>query len=232
MIYNFMRISKDAIALSLTCKRLLFVSLKQIHLLLHDAASPWAGHRLMCIGDYAEDKDLTQGLLSSENAEYLKRKETNFTTHVSNYCARVNQHRPLHMPDYLYRQERSLQTQVETRQFIKLLNTTKRYYPQFDTAQTWVLCNLTKREYVRDETVKAHGKAGFGAFLLSRICWSSSVDTSMSYEGNICRGVWATDRFEITTIDRPRDGAEGWKDVGDEMGEEMAAIWRSEYGED
>ncbi|KAG8988825.1 hypothetical protein FRB94_000382 [Tulasnella sp. JGI-2019a] len=87
-----------------------------------------------------------------------------------------------------------------------------------------VLCNLSKREYVRQQAVEAHGCAGFGAFLLSRICWSSDSSVSMAYEGDIHRGIWAGDRFEITTIDALRGGETNWKDISDEMGKEMAAI--------
>ena len=55
----------------------------------------------------------------------------------------------------------------------------------------------------------------------------------MKYEGDIHRGVWAGDRFDIITIDQFKlaDGEKEWKDVSDEVAKEVTEIWGSEYGE-
>lgn len=94
-----------------------------------------------------------------------------------------------------------------------------------------MLCNLTKKEYVHKEEIIEHGKAGFGGFLLSRICWGSG-SISMQYGGGLNQGEWAGNRFEITTMDRISGGLRGWKDVGEEPGDVMAEIWESDQGPD
>jgi hypothetical protein len=60
----------------------------------------------------------------------------------------------------------------------------------------------------------------------------------MDYEDRevIHRGVWAGDRFDITSADaldeKDEDGRSvEWTDVTDEVLKEMYEIWLSEYGE-
>lgn len=52
------------------------------------------------------------------------------------------------------------------------------------------------------------------------------------YDEDIHRGVWAGDRFDITTIDQigVKDGEKQWTDVSDEVAKEMTEIWVGEYG--
>ena len=75
---------------------------------------------------------------------------------------------------------------------------------------------------------------GFGYVVLSRISWLSDSSCAMRYDSDIHRGVWAGDRFDITTIDQIRSADEGgeWRDVSDEVAQEMIAIWVCEYGEE
>jgi hypothetical protein len=112
------------------------------------------------------------------------------------------------------------------------------YYP---VDQPWILRNLTMKEYVRSVAVALkpeyiHGPnievLGFGGVVLSRICWSSSPNHSMRYDGDIHRGVWAEHRFDITTFARHERDTKGeeWKDVSDEVLAEIARIWESMYG--
>ncbi|KAG9004668.1 hypothetical protein FRB93_010158 [Tulasnella sp. JGI-2019a] len=115
-------------------------------------------------------------------------------------------------------------SQVERQQYRTVVNMAG------ESPSASVLCNLSKREYLRQETIKAHGRAGFGTFLLARICWSWDPSVSMKYTGGIHRGIWAGDRFEITTIEAMKGGVTNWKDVSEEMGKEMATIWEIEFG--
>lgn len=117
------------------------------------------------------------------------------------------------------------------------------------TDDIWVLRNLSKLEYVRADALIVNATQtrlsgpfiiskgyfvypGLGEVLLSRISWSTSSSAAMSYEGNITRGVWAGDRFDIRTIDSIEDPCNGehWKDVSEEVAKEIFAIWESEYG--
>lgn len=74
--------------------------------------------------------------------------------------------------------------------------------------QAWILRNLTTKEFVTSGGIALDEKfingpfirgIGFGEVVMSRTCWSSSDRISMTYRGQIHRGVWAGHRFDITT---------------------------------
>ncbi|KAG8982926.1 hypothetical protein FRB94_014690 [Tulasnella sp. JGI-2019a] len=215
---------RHAICLGLTCKRLLELGLDRIDQLLSMSAAHWAGDRLICIGDYARNDDMPPGMLTEEERAFLEDEDIKLYEYARNYSGATDSRWYwLLAGDYDFVGQLS---PIERAQYRAIVYTADK------GVKDAVLCNLSKREYLRHEAVKAHGHAGFGNFLLSRICWSSDGSVSMCYEGDIHRGVWAGDRFEIVSIDALEGGANSWKDVSDEMGKEMAAIWESEYGPD
>ncbi|KII95836.1 hypothetical protein PLICRDRAFT_34794 [Plicaturopsis crispa FD-325 SS-3] len=115
----------------------------------------------------------------------------------------------------------------------------------------WVLRNLTKRVYVRAACLKSqrdelpddevdlehsHASTFLGEVVLSRVCWSSDYSCSMNRAigDRIARGVWAGDRFDIvnmTSLDALPD-VEQWKDISDEVREEIRSMWVIERGQD
>ncbi|OBT84265.1 hypothetical protein VE02_06979 [Pseudogymnoascus sp. 03VT05] len=110
------------------------------------------------------------------------------------------------------------------------------------TDQAWILRNLTTKEFVTSNRIALDAKfihgpcirgIGFGEVIALRTCWSSSNSIRMCFR-QIHRGVWAGHRFDITTRGRhdesTKDEKEEWKDVSDEVAEEIAAMWESEYG--
>jgi hypothetical protein len=102
--------------------------------------------------------------------------------------------------------------------------------------EPWILRNLTNKQFVRSEAIALkpefiHGPdinvIGFGEVLLLRICWSSAPAVGMEDPTNICRGVWAGHRFDITTLARHQKETgdeDDWVDVSDEVAEEIATI--------
>ena len=98
-----------------------------------------------------------------------------------------------------------------------------------------VLRNLSKRVYLRSDTLPfvAHDPVwGFGRAVLSRICWSTDGSVSMICKGDIHRGVWAGDRFDVVELDDfgasiGEIESSGWKDVTSEVREELITLWRS-----
>ncbi|UKZ74037.1 hypothetical protein TrVFT333_001691 [Trichoderma virens FT-333] len=114
------------------------------------------------------------------------------------------------------------------------------YFPQ---DEPWILRNLTTKEFVRSEAIALkpeyiHGPnidlLGFGEVIMSRISWSSSSSISMNDPCNISRGVWAGHRFDITTLAKHRheDKVREWTDASEEVANEIASIWESDYGPD
>jgi hypothetical protein len=54
----------------------------------------------------------------------------------------------------------------------------------------------------------------------------------MAYKGGIHQGVWAGHMLDIVPLDALNDDIDNpWKDISNEVVEEIAAIWKSEYGE-
>ncbi|KAG8991158.1 hypothetical protein FRB94_012703, partial [Tulasnella sp. JGI-2019a] len=199
---------QDAISLGLTCKGLLELGFNQINRLLKSFAAHWAGvlspeEMAMITDDSDEDYNLYSYV--EDNFEVVDRNRlSNLLQGDIDFTHRLSQ--------------------VERQQYRTVVNMAG------ESPSASVLCNLSKREYLRQETIKAHGRAGFGTFLLARICWSWDPSVSMKYTGGIHRGIWAGDRFEITTIDAMKGGVTNWKDVSEEMGKEMATIWEIEFG--
>ena len=115
------------------------------------------------------------------------------------------------------------------------------FYPE---DQPWILRNLTTQEYVRSEAIAIkpeyiHGPnidvLGFGEVVWSRACWSTETDCSMDYTNNLHRGLWAGHRFDITTLDRHKQGSlerAEWKDVSEEIVNHIERIWSKEFGSD
>jgi hypothetical protein len=153
-----------------------------------DSALPpeqsWAGDRIICLGDY--HKDLPDGMPSISEQEELDRADEGEE-----------------MTLYAFADER-----YQSVDGISAFNR-----PQLSSGH-WILRNLSKYEYVREEAVKVASvegmgdnhsskKIGLGQVVLSRICWSTDDSCAMSYyDKDIHRGMWAGDRFDITTINQ------------------------------
>ena len=181
-----------------------------------DSALPpeqsWAGDRIICLGDYHED--LPDGILSISEQEELDRADEGEK-----------------MTLYAFAREH-----YQSVDGISAFNRAQL------SGGHWILRNLSKYEYVREEAVKVasmegtadifSSEIGFGQVLLSRICWSTDDSCAMCYDKDIHRGVWAGDRFDITTINQVvvKDSGKQWTDVSDEVEKEMTEIWVSEYG--
>ncbi len=203
----------DAISLALTCRYLHGIGQVPVRKKIYDFQSDWAGCRLVFLGGWAGLLDLPPGILAkSERAEIDLQHRENLHDDVRAW----------------YKQRGATLSKLEHFLCEKMSSLPK---TSFESKHPWVLCNLTTKEYVSKETVDDFGM-GFDEFLLSRIGWSVDDDTSLRHGGNLHQGDWVGNRFEITTIDRIRDGVDGWKDVGEEMAQDVKVIWQVQYGKD
>ncbi|KAG8994353.1 hypothetical protein FRB94_012908 [Tulasnella sp. JGI-2019a] len=203
----------DATSLGLTCKHMLDLSLDRINQLLPIFTAPWAGDRLICIGDYADNDDMPPGALTREEMTILKDNRINLYRYGFSF-EQIDGEK-LWGPDGGFFNRLSW---VEKMQFEAIVGSGD------EMVDDVVLCNLSKQEYFWLEIVKEHGRAGFGAFLLSQICWSSDSSVSMRSD-HVFQGRWAGDRFEIITINRLKGNAEDWEVVSESLLAEMVAIW-------
>lgn len=262
LIFAHIELVDDVVCLGTTSRYFWAVSQEYIHNFYTGFLGRWAGKNIVCVGEDVEAGDYPPKLFSETEREELWQTSTNkmytedypdgvqfppvqFTLHHFSY------------PNVSYIEKdvnflsESLKllarcsargSYVDVAYLIgsALLVEESDYWPQ---DERWVLRNLTTKEFVRAEAVALkpeyiHGPKidvlGFGEVVMSRICWSSSSSASMSYKGNITRGVWAGHCFDITTLSRhaQETRGKGWKDVSKEVMEEVAGIWESEYGSD
>ncbi len=229
---------------------------------------PSAGHRLICLGEGSLNEDLPNSVLPEDlekasAAWELDRKdkvqrdeddEFHFYSH-----ARSKFPKPTIVGNREWRKKWEDRSEKEKSRRPRWSSPTYKFegkalddllQRRYPSDLKWILCNLTKRVYFTADAVSEfsgespHGPffydmIGMGEVLLCQICWSSSSDTNMPYDGPLHRGKWAADRFEITTMDRLPDlkpikgGEQGeWKDVSDMVVGDMAAVYRAEFGDD
>ncbi|KAJ7205180.1 hypothetical protein GGX14DRAFT_644954 [Mycena pura] len=113
-----------------------------------------------------------------------------------------------------------------------------------------ILRNLSQRQYVREAALldlqdnykgtHMHAemdRIALGEVVLCRTCLSSSATFALRYEGDIHRGVWAGDRFDIVSAKWLKELKKGnvagdWTDVSNEALKEVEDIWVALYDSD
>jgi hypothetical protein len=240
LIFEMLEEFADVLCLALSCERMFRSGEKRI-LATSKESVPWARHRLICVGDYLKNEDIPHGLLTSEEQEELNQgyddpeglEPTIYGLALDRFQV-VEKKRPLFL---LHHQFRSHTNDFDTRVNYGVLKDIVKWLdhesdidkskPKGDSEL--ILRNLTKKQYVRANSTST----ALGTVLLARICWSSDPSCSMAYDGHeLTRGVWAGDRFDITTLDQLEEGTTGvWTDVSKEVDDEMEGIWESEFGQ-
>jgi hypothetical protein len=209
--------------------------------LILDRAVHWAGDRIICVGCDLDRGDLPQNLLSTQEEEMLDRDfdeypESNVDDRLETYCD-TDISRSAFEPSDLLR--RLVYPTHLPWQYQKTMLTT---YISIGYRMD-ILRNISKRQYVRRRALRKMAcprhwhwdTVDLGHIVMSRICWSSDSSVAMSYKGDIHRGVWAGDRFDITSADALDEKDENgqaveWTDVTDEVLKEMFEIWWCQYG--
>ncbi|KAJ7152106.1 hypothetical protein C8R46DRAFT_1357695 [Mycena filopes] len=113
--------------------------------------------------------------------------------------------------------------------------------PPNPNAKPKVLRNLSRQQYVRESALLALKEKyagvgimealGFGEVLLTRICLSSVPAAGIRYQGELHRGAWAGDRFDVVSEDELMDPDVAWCDVSKEVLKEVEEIWKAQYEE-
>ncbi|CCM04103.1 uncharacterized protein FIBRA_06263 [Fibroporia radiculosa] len=235
----------DAISFGLTNSILFCIAEKRISKLQCDETASWVGGRIICLGDYMEDDDLPEGMMTKVELEAIhKRAElsgfgTDDVSTLHDIACNTFRNRSWRKSlcgdfhKYSCRLSRD-----ERKEFWRLYDPIHEIEGEI---HLWVLCNLSKREFVRADATARLTKAesqgpfiqshiNFGTVLVSRICWSSDNSTALSYGGPIHRGAWAGDRFVITTLDR-LEASSSFKDITNEALKVLTDIWSQDYAE-
>ncbi|KAJ7505848.1 hypothetical protein B0H11DRAFT_2186518 [Mycena galericulata] len=254
-IYSNVDDLADVFCLSMTCQFLWDIGRRDIYrrVAIMAASYSWAGDRIICVGDYLRTADLPASILAPEEEEELlmTMPEDEDSEYLEEDADRCLYSYPF---DVIGPRRRSRFTMNDVLMNHGIFERFTWNWRTLDILQSLcdfryetpvptesaVLRNLTKREYVTEsaltawrEGVQANIKevkdVGFGEIVFSRVCFSTSPSVAMVYDGDIHRGVWAGDRFDLVTSDwlEGLDDA-AWTDVSDEVLKEVEAIWRSE----
>ncbi|KAJ7776763.1 hypothetical protein DFH07DRAFT_876915 [Mycena maculata] len=242
----------DVICLSMTCQFLWEVGRGHIyrHIVAIVASYSWVGDRIICVGDYLRNEDIPDSLLTPEEKVEFTSPDPDDDGDFTLYSY------PFDVVGWggfsidillksakIVKRYRSFYSYLITDGQI-LSSLCNEYYTLPALTQLSVLRNLSRHQYVRESAliawregaqakVKETKNVGFGEIVLSRICLSTDPSASMSYDGDIHRGVWAGDRFDLVSSETEwLEGLgedSGWTDVSDKVLEEVEEIWKSEY---
>lgn len=218
---------ESVIYLSLTCVyffRLLGPEFQRV--LAHDNA-PWAGHRLIIVGDYADGLDLG-GICTRDELRQFKEDEKNYgdnplyRMNESEMCTRqgLTKVRRRWAAAGDIRRPGELEQRVKEKLifnglalFNRLAGLARR--PQLTTDSDYhgqhaaVLRNLTAKQYVRDEVIAESDYAySLGEIVAIFTTWTNDGSGLMGLDG---QGLWAGGRFDITTM--ADVSGDGWTDV-------------------
>lgn len=237
----------DVVCLSITCQSLWNIGRAEIYRLLEIRAVnwnfPWAGDRIICVGDYLRRDDLPDDVLSPEEVDEFtgldEDGEYYYTLYTYPFDPIAHPRTDFTLSEVLSSTMDRLVWLPECHVFRSLVDIK---YMAPKPTQPAVLRNVSRLQYIRESAlvtwkaraqteIKETKDVGFGQIVLSRICFSTDSTVAMAYEGDIHRGVWAGDRFDIVGSEwlEGLEGAVGWTDVSDEVLAEVEAIWRSEY---
>jgi hypothetical protein len=245
-IFDEINDAGDCFSLALTSRRCWLIGRSRMKAFILEHAMSWAGDRIVCVGNYLDYADIPEGILTTEELEELRAlNEASDNNDDDGYGLTSLCDKELREDDFdphsLVRSFlRGYHDRIPQWGHKKLGSLIHLRYRKPD-----VLRNISKRQYVRRaallemrQTCPKHWEfkhVDLGHLVFSRFCWSTDPYVYMRYRGPICRGVWAGDRFDITSADaldeRDENGQQiEWVDVTEEALEEMRHIWSSEFG--
>lgn len=242
----------DALALVMTNKMFYNLGFTHIQKRLIKVRTPCFGNQLICLGDYADDDDLPDAITKRElekipiwqkdHPYFSRRGPCNYYTYAAETFPSISM-----SSVYRYGYAWAMVTQEWDEYDMDYVQNRGQWYRALEDileletlcAEELVLCNLTKREYadgaeavrrVKHEELASDVSYMLGAILRCRICWSWDDSIAMARNPyDIHKGVWAGDRFEVTTKDRFMASVEKtqkeWKDVTKEVVKEVRAYY-------
>ncbi|KAJ7768921.1 hypothetical protein B0H16DRAFT_1518648 [Mycena metata] len=217
-IYSHVDSFVGVVCLSATCQVLWDVGRRSIYRQIAAAAAKysWAGDRIVCIGDYLEHEDIPDHIFTSEE----KTKFLGSTDRLYSY--------PF---DQIGSDGFSLlQFWIHCGVAERLSCIRSENADAVTTPNLLILRNLSRHQYVPESALlhlQAECGIGFGEVVMSRICLSSDPSASIAYRGEIHRGAWAGDRFDVVEDSEALREDTAWLDVGEEVLKEVEAIWKA-----
>ncbi|KAA1477024.1 hypothetical protein DENSPDRAFT_884749 [Dentipellis sp. KUC8613] len=254
-IFQYLEDYVDCIRLALTGRRYWNLARRHIKraMTCHFASLSWAGDRLICVGDGNDVDDLPHAL---KTGEFTGVDLTSLSEVYKNAYSFFSRLEGLGRESLRYKIEKDLRKGLYTHwdgptpfaQRLELASAHifKDCIPSDVDEYSLVLRNLSKHEFVRyselpldllpEKQYLSQADVDLSWAALARICWSTDSSTSIGYDGDMHRGVWAGDRLDIVPIEELQEGekegegeAKGWKDVSKAVARELTLILASMF---
>lgn len=243
-IFALLEDVEHVLNLSLTNRYFWAVGITHIEDHIVRSLAPWAGERIICVGNQCDPRDYPPGLLNpTEEAEIRELNgvydpDSFSINHTYKEVGGPSLSQELQRRFQEYEAQHSMSSADRTEIMTGLKPEVLEFYPN---DQQWILRNLTTKEYVRGEVIALndeflHGPHinvfGFAEVLITRIAWSKGP-IRRKRGPNMSPGKWAGHRFDITPFAyHERDTKDGeWKDVSDEVFRDIDLIVSGEMGD-
>lgn len=228
IVRNLKDSPESIIYLSLTCFYFFRLLGSEFQRILAEDSAPWAGNRLICVGDYADGLDVGGICTSDELRQFKEDKETYHNNPL--FCipenrvmctvdefANADQDRlkrdDVRHPGALEQRVKEKLSFDGLKLFNRLAAIAKRPQSSADDhgKHAAVLRNLTVKQYVRDDAIAESDYAySLGEVVAVFTEWTGDGSGLTDLDG---QGEWAGHRFDIATMTDVSD--EGWTDVSD-----------------
>jgi hypothetical protein len=244
----------DALCLAHTCRYLWVIGHYRLVKLVNIYLAPWAGDRILCIGDYNEEPPPSTDIFS-EHVPPLNKPEQevewNFCHRIETEFEEVFFTSPL---SSITEKKGKMREQLDaciscaevfgpqspitlelwnwSRDLLSFVYTPERRVP---IDQDWALRNLDTSEYVTlkgiamnpsnvRKTYASWDQVDLLSVLLYRITWSTEDNTGSQHPG-LHQGSWVGHRFDVTPVERIlTDGSKSWKDISGDVRRELYDI--------
>ncbi|KHO00981.1 F-box domain containing protein [Metarhizium album ARSEF 1941] len=261
LIFSHTEKVEDVLSLGLVNRHLCDIAREQLFARFFSRLAPWAGQKIVYVGEYTEPNDYPPGLFSDAELETLSTEKIEvYSEYEDEYITMT----PSNLYDFTIPGVSKIQERLHEFDFnwagllglvpnepsyekaaLKYLRPYQfpEYSQYFPQDQPWILRNLTTKQFVRAEAIAlkqefVHGPdidvVGFGHVILLRICWSSQRARDVDSE-KILRGIWAGHCFDITMLAKHQEetgAGEDWTDISDEIANENATIFEMILGSD
>ncbi|KAK7217806.1 hypothetical protein V2G26_005809 [Clonostachys chloroleuca] len=229
----------ELICLSLTCSYFFRLLGSRLQKLLAEDEAPWAGDRLILVGDYANgipegvvtETERTQLLADGRNPLYYSIEQEFAEKDAVFDRSRYDSIEIEYSGSLFSHLQKRIGSAPECKNAINLIDDVLQHIPTdangHPPKKAVLLRNLATKEFVLDDTIAQSSMKPYslGEVLGTFIVWTEDASGTQSLE---TPGRWAGHRFDIGCFEDV--AKEGWKDVSDEAVQNLEAAGLYGYG--
>ncbi|KAH0593943.1 hypothetical protein MHUMG1_08266 [Metarhizium humberi] len=243
-VFEEVECMEDLICLGLARRSFWAIARRRLHDYYMSLWGQWAGENIVYVGEFTRPGDVPPGLFSEEEIDEQISKSLSLYDigNGSGYKEQDLEFGIKNKSKHLYKACKNRDKSDDPAfklAYSEIICEDGIYLPP---NEPWILRNLTTKEFVRSEAIAIKPEyiigpfikyLGFHEVIVLRACWSSlSFLSAIRGPMRLGRGVWAGHRFDVTTLARHNldPQATEWRDVSEEVANEIASIWVATYG--